>query len=119
MHLLILFASYLLAWTTPSVEARWREQYANAPEAIKQWYASQRNKNGGWCCDRADGHAFYGAYSLNSDGSVEFDADGRHRKLPDYMVLRGPNPTGHAVWWYTDQPDGVHHDYCFALGAEG
>lgn len=115
----IFWISLCLGLMTLSAEARWKEQYANAPDAIKQWYAAQRNKNGGWCCDSADGHAFYGKYAVNKDGSVEFDANGMHHKLPDYMVLSGPNPTGHAVWWYTDQPDGVHRDYCFALGAEG
>lgn len=100
-------------------QARWKEQYANAPDGIKQWYTAQHNKNGGWCCDEADGHAFYGSYSRVHDGSIEFDVDGVHHRLPSYMILDGPNPTGHAVWWYTDQPDGVHRDYCFALGAEG
>lgn len=105
---------------TISAQARWQAQYANTPEVIQGWYAAQRNRNGVWCCDQADGHAFYGTYSLNKDGSVEFDADGAHHKLPAYMVLAGPNPTGHAVWWYTDHmPNGVHRDYCFAPGTQG
>jgi hypothetical protein len=113
------WASFWIFALTISAEARWKEQYANAPDAVRQWYTAQRNKNGTWCCDQADGHAFYGSYSLDRDGGIEFDAGGVHHKLPSYMVLDGPNPTGHAVWWYTDQPDGVHHDYCFALGSQG
>jgi hypothetical protein len=101
------------------VQAKWKEQYASAPDSIKQWYTAQHNKNGAWCCDEADGHAFYGSYSRAEDGSIEFDVDGVHHRLPGYMILDGPNPTGHPVWWYTDQPDGVHRDYWFALGAEG
>lgn len=119
MLIYMFWASLWLGLMTLSTEARWKEQFANAPEAIKQWYATQHNKQGGWCCDNADGHDFYGGYSLNQDGSVEFDADGVHHTIPDYMVLNGPNPTGHAVWWYVDKSDGVHKDYCFALGAGG
>jgi len=114
-----LWISFCLAMMTLGAHARWKEQFANAPETVKQWYASQHNKNGLWCCDNADGHAFYGDYSLDQDGSVEFDVDGVHHRLPAYMVLDGPNPTGHAVWWYVKQTDGVHKDYCFALGASG
>jgi hypothetical protein len=31
------------------------------------------------------------------------------------MVLKGPNPTGHAVWWYLEVGS-QHRDYCFAPG---
>ena len=115
----ILWASLCLGLLTLSAQARWKQEYANLPDDIKQWYASQRNKNGSWCCNNADGHDFYGGYSLNEDGSVEFDADGAHHRLPAYMVLDGPNPTGHAVWWYLDLTGGGHMDYCFALGPAG
>ena len=115
----IFWASLCLGLMTLSAQARWKEQYANAPDAIKQWYATQHNKQGAWCCNNADGHDFYGDYSLDQDGSVEFDAGGTHHKLPAFMVLDGPNPTGHAVWWYVDGAAGGHTDYCFALGTEG
>ena len=109
----------ILCCSSLSVQAKWKADYANADPGIKQWYSAQRNKNGGWCCDNADGHDFYGDYKLDTDGSVEFDADGVHHKLPPFMVLNGPNPTGHAVWWYIVQQDGTYHDYCFALGPAG
>jgi hypothetical protein len=70
----------------------------------------------------ADGHEFYGDYKITADGGVEFDANGEHHSLPAYMVLDGPNPTGHAVWWYIDWPTNngtIHSDYCFAPGAGG
>lgn len=59
--------------------------------------------------------ALESAYTINKDGSVSIEApDGPHT-LPSYMVLKGPNPTGHAVWWYLDL-NGRHSDYCFAPG---
>lgn len=119
MLMYLFFASLWLGLMTLSTEARWQAQFANAPEPIKRWYATQHNKRGEWCCDKADGHDFYGGYSLDQDGGVEFGANGVHHKIPDYMVLDGPNPIGHAVWWYVDESDGMHQDYCFALGAGG
>jgi hypothetical protein len=118
----IAFVIALFAYSQAKARELYSGQYANVPPAIKKWYGEQRNKAGGSCCEHADGHDFYGYYKLNDDGSVEFDADGQHRKLPAYMVLDGPNPTGHAVWWWIDwQTDigTIHSDYCFALGAGG
>jgi hypothetical protein len=97
-------------------------QYANVKPEIQAWYQAQRNKAGGSCCDHSDGHDFFGDYKLNEDGTVEFEADDGHHKLPAYMVVDGPNPTGHAVWWYIDWPTDIgtiHSDYCFAPGAGG
>jgi hypothetical protein len=113
-------AILLLGLMTLSVEAReqYQGQYANISPAIQTWFTTQHNKSGQWCCNESDGHDFYGDYWLDADGSVEFDADGMHHHLPDYMVLDGSNPLGHAVWWYADC--GYSHiDYCFALGGDG
>jgi hypothetical protein len=46
------------------------------------------------------------------------DVDGVHRHLASYMVLDGPNPTGHAVWWFAEGTN-YHTDYCFAPGGQG
>lgn len=100
-------------------QAKWKSAYADAPANIIQWYSAQYNAKGQWCCDKADGHAFYDGYKLDDNGDVEFDFAGTHYHLPAYMVLQGANPTGHAVWWYMVQADGQHQDYCFALGAGG
>jgi len=54
-------------------------------------------------------------YAINKDGSVSIEGEQGPRTLPGYMVLKGPNPTGHAVWWFTDA-GGDHRDYCFAPG---
>lgn len=90
--------------------------WSGAPGPMAHWYASQHNKNGQFCCSEADGHDFYGAYTTNPDGSVEFDVNGVHHKLPAYMILDGPNPTGHAVWWYGVDWNHNLVSYCFALG---
>lgn len=108
---------FLIALALASTaHAKWNGDPEQADPAIVKWYGDQHSADGNWCCDNADGHPFYGAYTFNSDGSVEFDSDGHHYKLPATMVLKGPNPTGHAVWWWVQRYDGKHIDYCFAPG---
>lgn len=95
--------------------ARWKPEYGAQSAEMQAWFKDQHNAQGQWCCDESDGHPFFGAYVINKDGSVSIDTDQGKRTLPAYMVLKGPNPTGHAVWWYTDS-GGTHRDYCFAPG---
>ena len=95
--------------------AGWKPEYGNQPAEVQAWFKNQHNAQGQWCCDESDGHPFFGGYVINSDGSVSIQTDGGTRTLPAFMVLKGPNPTGHAVWWFTDA-GGEHHDYCFAPG---
>ena len=87
------------------VEARVRLGTSRGPA----WYRNQRNSRGGFCCDQADGDAYYGNYRLNADGSVTL-ADGTH--IPKWQVLSGNNPTGHAVWWHYKNV----MSYCFSPG---
>ena len=83
-----------------------------AQSATSDWYKAQRNGKGGFCCDRADGHDYYGDYSFLPNGGVELE-DGT--VLPPYMVLTSHNPTGHAIWWYAD--NGITKvSYCFSPG---
>lgn len=107
-----LFAALIVCAVAIPVQARDDGRYANSQ--YKSWYESQHNAQGGFCCDRADGQDFYGDYQPTSDGGVEFDDSGKHYKLPAYMVLKGPNPTGHAVWWHINDTS-----YCFAFGSQG
>jgi hypothetical protein len=95
--------------------ARWKPQYGGQAPEVQAWFKDQHNAQGQWCCDEADGHPFYGTYTINKDGSVSMNTETGPHQLPAYMVLKGPNPTGHAVWWYTDA-GGEHRDYCFAPG---
>lgn len=116
MKKLIMLAALVVA--SPAL-AKWKAQYVDADPRIIKWYSDQHNANGGWCCDQADGHDFYDSYTLNPDGSVDFDTEGKHFHLDKELVLTGPNPTGHAVWWYVDRTDGSRASFCFAAGAGG
>lgn len=84
-------------------------RYAGSPFA--EWFKAQYNEKGQWCCDESDGHYYDGDYKLNDDGSVTIGTV----TLPSYMVLKHPNPTGRAVWWYIDGYGG-RMSFCFAPG---
>jgi hypothetical protein len=101
--------------------AKWNPLHSDAPKSIQHWYSTQQTPDGGFCCDRADGHDFYGDYAVDANGNVKFDADGKHYMIPKGKVLTGPNPTGHAVWWWANSvhPEDGKITYCFALGPEG
>ena len=94
--------------------ARWTGTVSDPATAA--WFKNQHNANGQWCCDESDGHPFFGDYKINDDGSVTIHHDGIVHDLPAYMVLKGSNPTGHAVWWFTEAGED-HRDYCFAPGS--
>lgn len=93
--------------------ARWSGTVSDP--AIAAWFKNQHNAEGQWCCDESDGHPYFGEWKPNEDGGVTVELDGKPHVLPKHMILTGPNPTGHAVWWFTDA-GGVHRDYCFAPG---
>lgn len=88
-------------------------RYAGSPYA--EWFKSQTNEQGQWCCDKSDGHYYDGDYKLNEDGSVTIGTGKDASTLPSYMVLKHPNPTGRAVWWYLDGYGG-RMSFCFAPG---
>lgn len=107
----------LIAWgclSCPAV-ARYKAQYAQASPKIHAWYESQHNALGQSCCLSADGHDYYGNVTFNKDGSVVLDGG---YKVPSFMVLHGPNPTGHGVWFYMDGYGG-RTTFCFALPTMG
>jgi hypothetical protein len=105
MRLFGLFLGLLIA---SPVHARWKPQYASSPYAT--WYESQRGCGGGKCCHEADAEPYYGSWTFNADGSVTLDNGAR---IASCSVIRGPNPTGHAVWWHKDRVS-----YCFAPGSD-
>jgi hypothetical protein len=116
MKTIAAFSIAIAALTALPALARWKPEYGAQPLHVQQWFKTQINAKGQWCCDKSDGHAFYGQYDINGDGSVTLHLpDGQTRNLPAYMVLKGPNPTGHAVWWYLDVGS-FHKDYCFSPG---
>lgn len=109
-----IFLFFMAVAVSPSYSRDADGRYAGSPNA--EWFKSQHNANGTWCCDEADGHRFYGDYKMNEDGSVTINDDGKAYQLPAYMVLKGGNPTGHAVWWFTENYHGERTSYCFAPG---
>lgn len=86
-----------------------------AGNPFSAWYESQKDSNGNSCCGEADAHDYWGGVQLLLDGSVLLDGN---VKIGADKVLKGPNPTGHAVWWY-NEGDGWHNDYCFSLPSMG
>ena len=48
---------------------------------------------------------YYGSWTFNGDGSVKLDNGAR---INSCMVMRGPNPTGHAVWWHKGEISFAH-----------
>jgi hypothetical protein len=80
-------------------------RYDNAPN--KEWYESQHNAKGQWCCNESDGHPYFGDYTFREDGSVVLDYEGQRYVIPDTLVLKGTNPTGHAVWWFLEGRQGA------------
>jgi hypothetical protein len=116
--MLRLLALIVLLLISASTSAEWKPEYAGSTPEIRAWYSTQRNQKGEHCCDSSDAHAYFGTYRLTEDGGVELELNGELHKLPSYMVLNGPNPTGHAVWWYRLELDlGRRVDYCFAPGS--
>lgn len=113
----LLLAAALLGAAGPAT-AGWRPELASQPPEVQAWFKQQHNSRGEWCCDESDGHPFYGDYSINANGSVTVELGGAPHVIAPDLVLRGTNPTGHAVWWYRDV-SGVHRDYCFAPGPLG
>ena len=88
--------------------AKWKHQYANSPDA--SWFEAQKDCDGGSCCGRADAEPYFDGYEQHVDGSVTL---GNGTKITACKVLRGSNPTGHALWWKAGNTT-----YCFSPGPD-
>jgi hypothetical protein len=113
----IAFVIAIFAFSQAKAREQYPGQYANAPH--REWYESQRNKAGSSCCLEADAHDYFGDYAINLDGSVVLKSGAIPYRIEAYKVLDGPNPTGHAVWWFVDYGDWGITTFCFAPGAGG
>ena len=114
VRLFILLAALALASAAQARDPDGR--YANAP--FHQWFKSQYNSVGQWCCDSADGHFFDGSYTFDKDGAVNLTVEGQAVTVLPTQVLKSPNPTGHAVIWYRTHEYGLTV-YCFSPGSMG
>ena len=105
---LALFAAPAAAGPPPpdSAEAHDLDRY-------RSWFAQQHNAYGMMCCSVADGrevdvrelHGHYAVRFLHpgSIAGVRPNADTWY-PVPDEAILHGPNPTGHAIAWWSPYP---------------
>lgn len=95
----------------------------NANPAYQEWFDSQFDKNGLFCCTVSDGHILDDSDWRTNGKSYEVRINGKWYTLPDGSMVNsnrgGPNPTGHAVVWYTINSKGELIIFCFAQGFEG
>jgi hypothetical protein len=87
---------------------------------LHAWFEHQHSITGAWCCKVADGHILAESDWRAAGGHYEVWIDGTWRPVPATALrdsLGKPNPTGHAVVWWTR----VGHEtviLCFAPGTE-
>ena len=60
-------AAIALVCGSPAL-ARWSPQYAAQSPQVRNWFEHQHNARGQSCCLDADGHPFYGDYTINPNG---------------------------------------------------
>lgn len=77
-----------------------------------EFFNNLHSSDGTYCCDESDGYPYYGNYTILNDGSVQI-GDNQEIVPKGRIILN--NPTGHAIWWYTDTSEG-RHTYCFSPG---
>ena len=114
----LLIALLVFASLQPAFAKNEDGKYDSSP--FKEWFETQHNSKGEWCCNDADGHMYDGDYSLNADGSVTIPWNAQGPIHVDASrVLTTPNPTGHAVWWYLPDMQGRPNTFCFSPGQLG
>jgi hypothetical protein len=91
---------------------------------MSEWFAHQHNIVNGDCCHNGDGHEIDDNDWRSNHGKYEVRIAGEWYEVkPEIMrdsKSGGPNPTGHAIAWYTydsTQHGGVRL-WCFAPGIE-
>lgn len=95
-----------------TAQARWKSAFPHS--RFSAWYAEQHDYAGWSCCGRGDAHAVYDAYI--KDGLWHVSINGVDHVVNWPQVVDGPNPTGHAVIWYSGTGEHVTI-YCFSPGA--
>jgi hypothetical protein len=87
---------------------------------LHTWFEHQHSVTGAWCCKVADGHILAGSDWRSSGGHYEVWINRKWLMVPATSLrdpLGGPNPTGHAVVWWTQAGDETVI-LCFAPGTE-
>src|SRR5215469_5645822 len=67
-----------------------------ADDPLQPWFQSLQNKNGLYCCARADGHPLNEGEWDIKDNHYRVFVEGRWVVVPDAAVLSGPNKFGKA-----------------------
>jgi hypothetical protein len=115
-RLIVPIAFLLIA--APSLAAPPPEADLNGP--LHAWFEHQHSVTGDWCCSLADGHILADSDWRVFDDHYEVWINGIWYPIPATALrdpLGGPNPTGHAViWWSQVRNEIVIH--CFAPGDE-
>jgi hypothetical protein len=110
---IILVGLASMAWGAPPPDA-------DLGGPLHAWFERQHNVRGGWCCDLADGHVLSDDDWRQSGDRYEVRVTDAWLPVPSEALrdtVGGPNPTGHAIVWFTANEFGVRI-YCFAPGTE-
>lgn len=122
MFLIVLIMAFVMV----AVWALLRSARAAAPPGtdlmspVHLWFEKQHSVSGAWCCDISDGHVVEEDDWRSNNGLYEVRIDNTWRAIPASALrdpVGGPNPTNHAVVWYTATEYGLQI-YCFAPGTE-
>lgn len=115
-----------LVMTLVTIPARPRDldgRYANGDPATREFFRSQRNRNGVNCCDESDGQRIGDAeWRIGRDG-YEVMIGGRWVRVPDHAILDGgvsrpPGLAGAIVWiWPGTEKTDAPIVTCFLAGA--
>jgi len=113
---MILFIAFLLI-ATPCFAAPPPDAGLDVP--LHSWFEHQHSLTGDWCCNVADGHLLAETEWRPSGDHYEVWIDHAWHAVPATALrdpLGGPNPTGHAiVWWSKVGTEIVIH--CFGPGS--
>ena len=91
MKLALLLAAAVILVRDPT--GKW----ANDP--LQPWFQSLQNKDGFYCCARADGHPLADGEWDIKDNHYRVFLEGEWIDVPDDAVISGPNKFGKAIVW--------------------
>jgi len=98
--------------------ARDNGQYQNVSPDIRQWFRDQKSpKTGMICCSEADGNEAQEDIRDGHYWATWPSVAPSWYQVPDEVVIRGPNKTGHPVIW-TYYERGEVKIRCYAPGGK-
>jgi hypothetical protein len=74
-------------------------------DPLQPWFQSLQNKDGVYCCARADGHPLDDGEWDIKDNKYRVFLEGERIDVPDEAVISGPNKFGKAIVWLQDYGD--------------